>query len=104
MLIRTLRKLGITSDMAFLAAGGSILTSIIAWRVRSKSNTQHAERLGIFIGLWAPTFTTIGAALKLEEDLHGTKADPQGAWNEIRGSAAKGAEKMHAGGDAAALA
>lgn len=104
MLIRTLRKLGVTSDMAFLAAGASILSSIIAWRVRSKSNMQHAERLGIFIGLWAPTFTTLGAALKLEEDLHGTKADPQGAWSELRGAAAAAGEKVHVGGDDAVLA
>ena len=73
MLIRTLRKFGITSDMAFAATGGSIITSIIAWRVRS-NNPDHAERLGIFIGLWAPTFAVIATALKSEEDNNTTKA------------------------------
>ncbi len=97
MLIRTLRKLGITSDMAFLGAGASILGSIVAWRVRSRSNWQHAERLGIFIGLWAPTFTTIGAALKIEEDLNATTADPQAAWNELRGKVGVGAAKTGVG-------
>ena len=87
MLIRTLRKLGITSDMAFAATGGSIITSIIAWRVRSDDNFEHAERLGIFIGLWAPTFAVLGTALKSEEDAHNTKADPAGAVREVRATA-----------------
>lgn len=87
MLIRTLRKLGVTSDMAFAATGGSIITSIVAWRVRSNDNWEHAERLGIFIGLWAPTFAVIATALKSEEDAHNTTANPAEAVRDVRGTA-----------------
>ncbi len=51
---KTLRIFG---DICFLAGFASIIGSILAWGIR-KGTGEHpeAERLGIFIGLWAPTF------------------------------------------------
>jgi hypothetical protein len=50
----TLRTL---SDACFVGGFLSIAISILSWGVRRASaNEGHAERLGIFIGLWAPTF------------------------------------------------
>lgn len=69
-MIKQLRNLGITSNVAYLAGIASIGTSIAAWATsRSKEDAPaaKAERWGIFIGLWAPTFMTLGNALKNEE-------------------------------------
>jgi len=51
---RALRNVG---DVCFLAGLLSIAGSIAAWGARrATTNEGHAERLGIFVGLWAPTF------------------------------------------------
>jgi hypothetical protein len=60
MIFRFLYKLGIPSDAFYVASLGSIAASIIAWAVRSGKDVGNAERLGIFIGLWAPTFMLVG--------------------------------------------
>ena len=45
------------SDGCFLAGFASIAASIAIWAVkRSDDQAAHAERFGIFVGLWAPTF------------------------------------------------
>ncbi len=45
------------SDGCFLAGFASIAASIAIWAVqRKESESAHAERFGIFVGLWAPTF------------------------------------------------
>ena len=50
----TLRVCG---DICFLAGFASIVGSILAWGLQKDSgDIAKAERLGIFIGLWAPTF------------------------------------------------
>jgi len=67
MIIKWLHQLGIPSDAAYVAALGSIAGSIVAWAWRNEDDASNAERLGIFIGLWAPTFMLIGNALKTEE-------------------------------------
>ena len=96
MLINTLRRAGIKSDMAFAAALGSIATSIIAWRVRSDDDQGHAERLGIFIGLWAPTFWAIGNALAIEERAGTTEpANPVTAAKELVGTAQQTGQKAY---------
>jgi hypothetical protein len=67
MITKWLHRFGIPSDAAYLAALASIGGSIVAWAWRNEDNAANAERLGIFIGLWAPTFMLIGNALKSEE-------------------------------------
>ena len=46
----------------------SILGSIGIWYVKKSADaaaTAHAERFGIFVGLWAPTFFTLAILLRL---------------------------------------
>ena len=56
--------------------GPSILGSIAVWAIRTGKDQAHAERFGIFIGLWAPTFMIIGSKLHMEESNKGL-ASPQ---------------------------
>jgi hypothetical protein len=45
------------SDGCFVAGFASIAASIAIWAVkREETESAHAERFGIFVGLWAPTF------------------------------------------------
>lgn len=67
MITKWLHRLGIPSDAAYVAALASIAGSIVAWAWRNEKDAANAERLGIFIGLWAPTFMLIGNSLKSEE-------------------------------------
>ncbi len=46
------------STLCFLAGCASIISSIAVWWFLDRSTSEaiaHAERFGIFIGLWAPT-------------------------------------------------
>lgn len=64
-MIQQLRKLGLTSDAMYIAAFASIFGSIAIY-VLNRQNSEDrapAERLGIFVGLWAPTFWAMGNAL-----------------------------------------
>jgi hypothetical protein len=51
-------------SLACVALGGaSIVASIATWasaRGDTPEETAHAERFGIFVGLWAPTFLILG--------------------------------------------
>jgi len=70
MLVKTLRSSGISSDVLHIAALASIGGSILTWRAaKSKGDRAHAERFGIFIGLWAPTFFALADAVKQQEFL-----------------------------------
>ncbi len=72
MLVRQLRNIGITSDIMHLAGLLSIVGSILTWRkAKSSGDAAHAERFGIFVGLWAPTFFTIGDAIGTKESTEG---------------------------------
>jgi hypothetical protein len=50
--------LRMVSNICFIAGFASIILSVVIWWCldRSTETTQaHAERWGIFVGLWAPT-------------------------------------------------
>ncbi len=69
-MIKLLRNLGITSDAAYLAAVASIGASIAAWgasRTMEDAPREKADRWGIYVGLWAPTFMALGNAIKADE-------------------------------------
>jgi hypothetical protein len=69
-MIKLLRGLGITSDVAYLASVLSIGASIAAWTASSRMEDapgEKADRWGIYVGLWAPTFMALGNALKVDE-------------------------------------
>jgi hypothetical protein len=69
-MIKLLRGLGITSDAAYLASVLSIGASIAAWTASRRMEDapgEKADRWGIYVGLWAPTFMALGNALKVDE-------------------------------------
>jgi hypothetical protein len=68
--IKKMQEMGITSSIAYTAGVISIGMSIASWVVSKKAERaglDRADRWGIYVGLWAPTFFGIGNALKLEE-------------------------------------
>lgn len=66
-MIKRLSDLGVTSNMAYIASFGSILASIAIWNLRRKGDRAGAERFGIFVGLWAPTFAILARGLEESE-------------------------------------
>jgi hypothetical protein len=68
--IKKMQEMGITSSIAYAAGIASIAMSVASWAVSKKAERaglDRADRWGIYVGLWAPTFFGIGNALKLEE-------------------------------------
>jgi hypothetical protein len=71
--IKKMQEMGVTSSIAYTAGLISIGMSVASWMVSKKAEragTDRADRWGIYVGLWAPTFFGIGNALKMEE-MHG---------------------------------
>lgn len=69
-MIRMLRNIGLTSDVAYIAALASIGASVAAWtasRNVEDAPGEKADRWGIYVGLWAPTFMALGNAIKIDE-------------------------------------
>ena len=69
-MIKLMRSLGITSDVAYLAGVLSIGASIAAWTLSSRMENapgEKADRWGIYVGLWAPTFMALGNAIQTAE-------------------------------------
>lgn len=57
MIIQQLRSIGINSTVLQGLGLASIGGSIAIWNLRRLAgDAAHAERFGIFVGLWAPTF------------------------------------------------
>ena len=97
MLFRTLYRLGVPSDIAYGAGVLSILGAIAAWAMRSGKNVASAERLGIFIGLWAPTFMIIGSGLQQQETQKGMANRPlESATRSVEGLAESGRQRVEA--------
>jgi hypothetical protein len=67
VMIEKIRGLNITSSMAYGASLLSILLSIAIWSLRRDEDPDHAERFGIFVGLWAPTLAIFAHALEQHE-------------------------------------
>jgi len=53
----------ILSKVCFVSGFVSILASIGIWYI-SGPDAAHAERFGIFVGLWAPTFFILSNKLE----------------------------------------
>ena len=66
--LRVVKNVGITSGMAYIAAGASIFLSLGMWFFRRGGNRETAERLAIFVGLWPPMLWLIGDSLQALED------------------------------------
>jgi hypothetical protein len=70
-MLRLMRRAGITSDMMYVAGFGSIIASVASWAMSmraEKAGMDRADRWGIFVGEWAPTFFALGVALRVEEE------------------------------------
>ncbi|WP_433517129.1 hypothetical protein ACQP2T_17195 [Nonomuraea sp. CA-143628] len=69
-MIKMLHKMGIRSSHMYAAGVASIGASIASWlmsRNMEKAGLDRADRWGIFVGQWAPTFLALGVALRIEE-------------------------------------
>jgi hypothetical protein len=78
MIIKKMRETGIRSEHAYMAAIGSIGLSVFTWMTSLKAepgshaDLARADRWGIFVGEWAPTFFGLGLALSHYEQQDGT--------------------------------
>ncbi|MFF7701362.1 hypothetical protein [Streptomyces lydicus] len=67
MIIKKLHEAGLRSEHAYCAALGSIGISFLSWATSAKleksAGVDRADRWGIFVGEWAPTFFGLGLAL-----------------------------------------
>ncbi|GAA1072941.1 MULTISPECIES: hypothetical protein [Kitasatospora] len=64
--VRKLHEAGLTSEHAYTAAFASIGLSLLSWGISMKAEqagVERADRWGIFVGEWAPTFFALGLAL-----------------------------------------
>ena len=52
------------ATICFVAGFLSIFASIGIWFFYKAGDTAHAERFGIFVGLWAPTFLILSSILQ----------------------------------------
>lgn len=69
-MIGTLRRMGVSSRMLYTMGFGSIGMSVASWLMSLKledADLARADRWGIFVGQWAPTFFALGVAMRLEE-------------------------------------
>ncbi len=69
-MIDTLHDAGLTSGMCYTAGFVSIGLSVTSWftsRNKESAGNDRADRWGIFVGEWAPTFFGLGNALALKE-------------------------------------
>lgn len=72
-MISMLHKMGVRSSMMYAAGVASIGLSFASWLVSvtaENAGMDRADRWGIFIGEWAPTFFALGIALRIEETHH----------------------------------
>ncbi|MGR8007109.1 hypothetical protein [Streptomyces hypolithicus] len=66
MIVKKLHETGVTSEHAYAAGFASIGLSVASWVVSIKAEArglERADRWGIFVGEWAPTFFALGLAL-----------------------------------------
>jgi hypothetical protein len=73
-MIKKMYDAGIRSEHAYTAGMVSIAASFLAWAVSAKqeqAGRDRADRWGIFVGEWAPTFIGLGLALAQYEQRDG---------------------------------
>lgn len=77
MMVEKLHDSGIRSEHAYAAAFGSIGLSVLSWAASMRgeaAGVDRADRWGIFVGEWAPTFFGLGLALSTYEKPHADAA------------------------------
>ena len=67
MIVKMLHDKGLRSEHMYMAAFGSIGLAVASWvgslKLEPGVNIDRADRWGIFVGEWAPTFFGLGLAL-----------------------------------------
>lgn len=75
MIIKKMHEMGIRSEHAYMAAMASIGLTVAAWagslRLEPGTGLARADRWGLFVGEWAPTFFGLGLALSHYEQTEG---------------------------------
>ncbi|MEV8632363.1 hypothetical protein AB0395_11975 [Streptosporangium sp. NPDC051023] len=69
-MINMLHKMGVKSGVMYAAGFASIGLSFASWLTSQsieQAGLDRADRWGIFVGQWAPTFFALGVALRIEE-------------------------------------
>jgi len=70
-MVRMLHKMGIRSNRMYTLGLAPIGLAFASWATSLKAEPHtgldRADRWGIFIGEWAPTFFALGVALRIEE-------------------------------------
>ncbi|MFF8275812.1 hypothetical protein ACF05T_06800 [Streptomyces lateritius] len=76
MIIKKLHDMGIRSEHAYTAALASIGLTVAVWAgsltMEPGTGLARADRWGLFVGEWAPTFFGLGLALSHYEQHDGT--------------------------------
>lgn len=70
-MLKKLSDMGIKSDYLYTAGFASIGLTVASWAMsqgKPDDSRAQADRWGLFVGEWAPTFFALGTALKLEEN------------------------------------
>ena len=61
-------NLRLISDLSLVLGFASIIGSIVAWFSTKGADKAGAERFGIFIGLWVPSFFILSNRLSRKAD------------------------------------
>lgn len=78
VIIKKMHEMGIRSEHAYMAGMASVGLSFVTWAVSlvgepgTHADLARADRWGIFVGEWAPTFFGLGLALSHYEQQDGT--------------------------------
>jgi hypothetical protein len=76
VIIKKMHEMGVRSEHAYIAGLASIGLSVAAWvsslKMEAGTGLARADRWGIFVGEWAPTFFGLGLALSHYEQQEGT--------------------------------
>jgi hypothetical protein len=79
VVIKKLHEWGFRSEHAYLAGFLSIGLAVASWCTSLKAEPHQgidrADRWGIFVGEWAPTFFGVGLAMSQYEQQDGTLAE-----------------------------
>ena len=97
-MIQMLHKKGIRSGTLYTLGLGSIAFSFVTWLLSKRfeaAGIDRADRWGLFVGEWAPTFIAMGVALRIEET---HRELGEGMEEEMYGQTGrKTTERVHAG-------